>query len=121
MRLRFFDFVAVLASFLIIGAFSASAYAGGGQNPNVVIEASGQRWIYPLGEDRQLTVPGPLGEEIIEIRGGEAFVQSSPCPDKICIQQGRISKPGQWIACLPNKVFIRVSGTSGDDVDLVSY
>ena len=116
--------MAVLASLLVIGAFSVSAYSGGEKNPNVIIEASGQQWIYPLRQDRQdrqVTVPGPLGEELIAIKDGKAFVEESPCPNKICIQQGQISKPGQWIACLPNKVFIRISGNSGDDVDMVSY
>jgi hypothetical protein len=121
MRLRPLDIAAVLASLLIIVAFSVSAYTGGDKNPNVIIEASGQTWIYPLREDRQVTVPGPLGEELIDIKDGKAFVESSPCPNKICIQQGKISKPGQWIACLPNKVFIRITGTSGDGVDAISY
>lgn len=120
-RLRLLDLVAVLVSLLVVGVFSASAYSGGEKNPNVVIEASGQQWIYPLRDDRQVTVQGPLGEEVIAISGGQAFVTSSPCPNKICIQQGRISKPGQWIACLPNKVFVRISGATGAVVDTISY
>jgi hypothetical protein len=104
----------------------ASAAPGHGCGPGLaphhrVIEASGQTWIYPLREDRQVTVPGPLGEELIDIKDGNAFVESSPCPNQICIQQGKISKPGQWIACLPNKVFIRIAGTSGNGVDAISY
>ena len=87
----------------------------------MVIEASGQRWIYPLGVDRQVTVSGPLGEELIQIRDGKAYVESSPCPNQICIQQGRIAKPGQWIACLPNKIFISISGSSADGVDGVAF
>ena len=119
--MRLLDFVAVLVSLLVVGVFSASAYSGGEKNPNVIIEASGQEWIYPLREDRQVTVQGPLGEEVITINNGQAFVESSPCPNQICIQQGKISKPGQWIACLPNKVFIRISGHSGAVVDTISY
>jgi hypothetical protein len=120
MRPRLLDFVAILVALVATAAFSVFAYTGGEKNPNVIIEASGQEWIYPLREDRQVIVSGPLGEELIQIRDGKAFVEYSPCPNKICIQQGKISKPGQWIACLPNKIFIRISGNSGDGVDGVS-
>ena len=109
-RLRPLDMVAIIVALGAVGVFSVHAYTGGQKNPNVIIEASGQRWIYPLRVNRQVTVSGPLGEELISINDGKAWVVTSPCPNKICIQQGKISKPGQWIACLPNKIFIRVSG-----------
>ncbi len=120
-RLRLLDVVALALALGVTGVFSVFAYTGGDKNPNVIIEASGQRWIYPLRENRQVTVGGPLGDELISISGGEAWVVTSPCPNKICIQQGRISKPGQWIACLPNKIFIRVSGKEDQSVDELSY
>lgn len=120
MRVRPLDAAAILFALVATAAFSMAAYTGGEKNPNVLIQASGQEWIYPLREDRQVTVSGPLGEELIRIEDGKAFVEYSPCPNQICIQQGKISKPGQWIACLPNKIFIRISGTSGDAIDDIS-
>jgi hypothetical protein len=47
-------------------------------------------------------------------------VISSPCPEKICVKTGRISKPGQWIACLPNRVFISIRGRRSEQPDAVS-
>jgi hypothetical protein len=32
-----------------------------------------------------------------------------------------ISQPGQWIACLPNRVFVRVKGNNGQKIDEISY
>jgi hypothetical protein len=115
------DVIALALSLSTVGAFSVFAYAGGATNPNVIIEGSGEKWIYPLHENREVTVSGPLGDELIDIKDAQAWVVSSPCPNKICIQQGRISKPGQWMACLPNDIFIRVDGTSDTRVDMVSY
>ena len=46
---------------------------------------------------------------------GIAFVQSD-CPDKICIKTGKISRPGQFAACLPNQVLLKiVSDSPGQD------
>ncbi len=121
MKLKALDFLAILVSLLAIGAFSSAAYGGKDSAQDVVIEASGARWIYPLNVDRQERVAGPLGETVVVIKGGKASVEDSPCPDKLCVHMPAISQPGQWIACLPNRVFVRVRGGSGQDIDELSY
>lgn len=47
--------------------------------------------------------------------GKIAFIESD-CPDKVCINTGKIDKNGQFAACLPNKVVVRiVKGNIEDD------
>jgi hypothetical protein len=121
MRLKAFDYLAISLSLLAVGGFSLYAYAGQSKTGDVVIEASGVQWIYPLNVDRTEPVKGPLGDTIVVIKDGKAFVQDSPCPDKLCVHMPPISKPGQWIACLPNRVFVRVRGTSDQNIDELSY
>ncbi len=121
MKLKLLDISAIVLSLLVIGGFSVAAYSGRASAKDVVIEASGTRWIYPLGSDREEHIPGPLGDTIVVIHGGKAFVQDSPCPDKLCVHMPAVSEPGQWIACLPNRVFVRVKGGSATDVDQLSY
>jgi hypothetical protein len=121
MKLRPLDFIAILLSIIAIAGFSVYAYSGRNKTGDVVIEASGQQWIYPLSADRREIVKGPIGATIVVIRDGKAFVEDSPCPDKLCVHMPAISKPGQWIACLPNKVFVRVRGNSGQGIDQLSY
>jgi hypothetical protein len=121
MKLRAVDYLAVLISLIAIGGFSLYAYAGRAGAGEVVIEASGSQWIYPLQRDRRETVRGPLGETVVAIQDGSARVVDSPCPDKLCVQMPAISRPGQWIACLPNRVFVRVRGTSVEKIDDITY
>jgi hypothetical protein len=121
MKLRVLDYVALSLSLLVVGAFSLFAYAGRNRAGDVVIEASGTQWIYPLDVNRREPITGPLGETIVVIEGGKAYVEDSPCPDKVCVHMPAITKPGQWIACLPNRVFVRVRGTDAQKVDDVSY
>lgn len=121
MKPKAFDYLAIAVSLFVIGGFSLYAYGGRAKAGDVVIEASGVQWIYPLNIDRTEAVKGPLGDTIVVIKGGKAFVQDSPCPDKLCVHMPAISQPGQWIACLPNRVFIRVRGSSGQDIDELSY
>jgi hypothetical protein len=77
--------------------------------------------VYPLGADRTVTVSGPLGDTVVEIRGGQARVLSSPCAEKICVRSGAIARPGQWIACLPNRVFLDVQGHARRSADAISF
>lgn len=44
----------------------------------------------------------------IEIKDGKVKVISSDCPDKVCVNTGTISKAGQTIVCLPNKLTVRI-------------
>ena len=53
MKLRFFDYVALSIAVLVIAGFSVYAYAGRTSRGEVVIEASGVQWIYPLDVDRR--------------------------------------------------------------------
>ena len=39
--------------------------------------------------------------------GSIAFIQSD-CPDKVCIKSGRLHLAGQYAACLPNRVYMKI-------------
>jgi hypothetical protein len=121
MKPRILDYCAIAISIAVIAAFSVYAYGGRARAGEVVIEASGAAWIYPLNVDRTEAVNGPIGDTIVTIQGGRASVTDSPCPDKLCVHMPPISQPGQWIACLPNKVFVRVKGEDAQEIDDLSY
>ena len=44
------------------------------------------------------------------IRDGKADVTEADCPDKLCVLQGKISRSGQTIICLPNKTMVTIKG-----------
>jgi len=48
-------------------------------------------------------------------------VEDSPCRDKICVLGGWISHSGEWLACLPNSVFVRVEGADTGPVDAQTF
>jgi len=131
-RIRALDIVIFLLALLLIGFISLQTYARGRGTPEITISGAArgagqgaaqgaeQQWIYPLDAELTLRVPGPLGETVVVIEDGAVRVISSPCPEKICVKTGRISKPGQWIACLPNRVFISIQGRRSEQPDAIS-
>ena len=121
MKLKLLDYAAIIISISVIVFISYSVYAAGGEPGTVTVEASGKSYVYMLDGDRKVSVPGPLGETEIVIKDGEVFVESSPCRDKLCVKAPPLKKPGDWNACLPNKVFIRISGSDSNEPDSLSY
>jgi hypothetical protein len=121
LRLTILDWCALAVSVAVVGGFSWFAYARSVLPDRLVIEASGSTWIYPLDVDRREPVHGPLGDTIVVIKAGKAFVEDSPCKNKLCVHMPPISAPGQWIACLPNGVFLRVEGKQERETDETSY
>lgn len=76
---------------------------------------------YDLGVDGEYELNG--GTNILRIEGGVAYLTYADCPDHLCmngIQGGKISKTGETITCLPNKLTVTVYGAEDSDVDLVS-
>jgi len=125
-NLRILDAVAILLSMAVLGAFSYHVYAERGGEAVLYIQNQSKVWIYPLSKEQEVDIPGPLGLTHVHIKDGTAFVESSPCRDKICIHMGRISRNGEWVACLPNRVFLRVQGKktqreTGEEVDASTF
>lgn len=71
--------------------------------------------MYPLDEDRLVTVDGPLGQSLVHIHDGMAHIDQSPCRNQTCVASPPIRQTGEWSACLPNGVFIRIAGQKPED------
>ncbi len=121
MRLRLFDYFSISLSLAVIVLLSVSAYGGSSDARYVDIEASGKKYVYMLNKDQTVGVPGPLGITTVRIKDSRVFVTDSPCRDKLCIKAPPLKKAGEWNACLPNKVFIRITGRQDEKLDSLSY
>lgn len=71
---------------------------------------------YPLGVDG--TYPLNDGTNVLVIEKGIARMEEADCPDKLCVRQGSISRTGQCITCLPNKVTVTIEGGTAE-VDII--
>ena len=70
---------------------------------------------YPLSKSGTFPLNG--GTNILVVENGEAWVTEANCPDKICMAMGKISRNGEFIACLPNRLLIVVEGGEKSSVD----
>ena len=73
---------------------------------------------YSLEIDAEYELNG--GTNILVIKNNEAYLVDASCPDHLCVKQGKISKNGETITCLPYKLTITVTGAENPSVELVS-
>lgn len=59
------------------------------------------------------------GTNTLYIKDGKARLVNSHCPDKLCEGLGEISKSGETITCLPNRLTVTVYSADENDVELV--
>ncbi|MEX2442506.1 MAG: NusG domain II-containing protein [Alkalispirochaeta sp.] len=122
--LRPADIVIILMATATIGSVSHFVYAGGGviDGGTARIRSDDTTWLYPLDRERVVVPLEQAGTCEITISDGTVGVTASDCPQKICISMGNISRPNQWIACLPHGVLIDVVGVDPDpEVDAYAF
>lgn len=117
MKLRGGDWGILLLSLLVISLFGVHVYSGDFSTLVVTIESEGEKWVYPIDEERTIAIEGPLGETVVEIKDHLVRIKESPCPDHICVFRGWMQNSGEFAACLPNRVIVSVEGHEHEDVD----
>ena len=80
--------------------------------------------MYQLQENASLSFQGPLGTTSIVIKDEQVSVIESPGPLKICIKSSPIKNNGEWLVCLPNRIFIRIvkqNDSTDETVDAIVF
>ena len=104
------DVGVIILAMALTGFAAFRIYAAPQDSFQVLIEASGRTWVYPLDAEETIPVPGPLGDTVIRIGNNQTWVESSPCDNQICVSAGMLSSIWHFAACLPNNVLLVIQG-----------
>ena len=113
------DLLLILVLLAAAGGVWAWLYFTRAQSAEVRVTVDGTVYgTYPLDTDTTVRIGDDTTYNILVIQSGEAWVSEASCPDKICVNKGKIQYDGQSIICLPNKVVIETvgGGTAQEDV-----
>lgn len=121
----FIIIILVLAS---ISWFMADYLLPGNMAKQAVIEIDGQVFAtIPLESNNEpqiipLQLPGDNEKHFtIMTEKGQIWVEKADCPNQVCVNTGKISKPNQSIVCLPNKVVIYIESSEKSNVDDIAF
>jgi len=99
--------VGIVIAALIL--FLVMRITGGSDGSQIRITVDGVEYgVYSLDEDREISVQLEDGINRVCTYSGEAYMEEADCPDGYCMNQGKISKVGETIVCLPHKVVVEV-------------
>ncbi len=105
----------ILFSFLIVKILPGKV------GDYVVIEVDGiKTQSYPLSEDATIPIyGGDKKTNTLQIQDGKAKMTEADCKDHLCMKQKAISKDGETIICLPNKVVVTVYAKETSDTEVL--
>lgn len=118
-------FIGVLLVVALIAFFVVDKFIKKDGN-KVVIKVDGEIVkIVNLTDTNNIIVNGyDGGTNTVVIENGTVYMTEADCPDKICVNTGKISKIGETIVCLPHRVVVEIQGEvsqsdSDDSIDSV--
>lgn len=67
------------------------------------------------GTDRTFSIPEDPNVVFHLYADGGICFEESDCPDKVCIRSGILKHSGQFAACLPNGIVLRLKSSDEDN------
>ena len=118
MKMKKMDLILVLTVVVFaLGGFLLYSILGQKEAGCVVVEVDGEVFgEYELYENQEVLIHDT---NILIIENGEASMYEANCPDQICVNHVPISKNGETIVCLPNKVVVTVKEAASSELDAV--
>lgn len=112
--------VAVILGIAAICLFMGKTIKENGNS--VTVSVDGRKTAeYSLSESGTYELSGYAGGyNTLVIEDGVAYLTEADCPDKLCVKQGKVSKAGETIVCLPHRIVIEVVGEGEGEFDAVS-
>ena len=98
--------VKLIICLAVVGVIALAAVLLCSKNGKTVVITQNNKVIYSgsLNEDKVID----LKTNLIEIKNGTVEVKEAVCKNQICVNHKKISKKGEQIACIPNKILITV-------------
>jgi len=104
------------SSLLTIASF-AGIYPAGKAGESVSLYMNGRKILQsPLNKNTTHIIPAKKGHIAVKIDRRRAWIQASPCPNKICTSTPPVSMAGERIICAPNHFLLEVQGRGVDTV-----
>lgn len=89
--------------------FRVRASASAENALTVVIRQNGKPYgTYSLNKDREIHIKNGKQENVVSIENGSVLMKKSTCKNQVCVDEGKISRAGQSIICLPNRVVVEI-------------
>jgi len=116
--------LAIIVAGIALAIFLLNVFNGLGRDSRVVCIFQNGELVdrYVINEEslQSKEYSSEWGSNTVNIEKGIVYINQSTCPDHLCERMGRISKSGQVITCLPNRLQIVIEGDEPEN-DALNY
>lgn len=98
------DFI-IIAVVVMVFIVSAFAFLSLDEASRVVIKQD-NKIVYDQSIDQNATFD--TGSNLVVINDGSVYIKEANCKNQDCVRHGKITKKGESIICLPNKVIVEI-------------
>ena len=97
-----FIIIAVVVMAFIVSAFAFLSF----DEASRVIIKQDNKIVYDQSIDQNATFD--TGSNLVVVQDGAVFIKQADCKNQDCVMHGKITKKGESIICLPNKVIVEI-------------
>lgn len=117
--------IAIVLILSISGIYMSKTFIDNSDSKYIYIEVEGKKYkeiVFDEALNMTLDIKTRYGFNKLVIESGTVRVTEASCKDKLDVKQGEISKIGDMIVCLPNKLLIEIRGNEAErEIDYMSY
>ena len=74
---------------------------------------------FSLAEDRVVEISGLCGVNVLTIENGEVWMSEAVCPDKVCMDFGKIHYNTEMIVCRPGGIVVVIENGDNSELDAI--
>ena len=116
--------IVVILTLLSLGFIKRQAFSN--ENKFISIQVNGEQVKKIIFDKniigKEIAIESKYGYNLIELGDEKVRVIEADCPDEIDVKQGFISKIGESIICLPNRMVIEIKGMEKDEqIDIMNH
>ena len=121
---KFLIVVVIILSLLSLGY--VRRYSFSGMDKYISVQVNGEEVKQIMFDSKlvgkTINIESKFGYNILELGDEQVRVIEASCPDEIDVKQGYISKVGETIICLPNRMVIEIKGMKDiNDMDIINH
>ncbi len=112
--------LAVMAWFIVPLLFNSKEdLASAASTAEISVNGEHYQTVELTEETQDIEVRTSRGYNLLRVSEHGIEMVEADCPDQLCLGFGHIGHKGQNIVCLPNRIFVEITGPagSGDEVD----
>ena len=103
------DIVAIAAALLLTALSFIVFMRSEAPGSTVIIKLDGKLYgSYSLSENQRIEIKESNAHNTVVIEGNSVRMENSDCPDLYCVKQGRITRSGESIICLPHRLSVEL-------------